>query len=375
MFLSISIGLSQVDTLVVHSIADSITTFIPIPNEGLQYSLGETGAIGVNITLPKQFDDNVNYMTIQTFADSLFDLSDHPISANVALVWSNDIISKSATCSGTLVHRNIVITDAHCITTSTPEKIVWKERRDLKVSPAHSGGYPNENFGEVGVTHLIIPKKYYDGGISNLKYDFALLVLDQNIGDEAGWYGLKNLTENNFLDTTMSYHFSYPATSGYDGKDMYFSHGKISTLHSTFRTGVNHVQGESGSSFFYMEDNMPVIYGLLHTLSTQFFLPEKFVTGFDLIREKYALTTTGILNEVETSVFVYPNPTIDLVNIKSKDKNIIKVELTDVSGNVLDVVNVESRTVTLSMEQYKEGLYYLRICFSNGNQIVKLMKE
>jgi len=81
-----------------------------------------------------------------------------------------------------------------------------------------------------------------------------------------------------------------------------------------------------------------------------------------------AIADAATLNDVK----VFPNPTIDVVQIQftSTQKNTL-VELYSIEGKLLEKQTVNSQTVEVKMTTYPAGTYYLRINNSDTHQLVK----
>ena len=99
--------------------------------------------------------------------------------------------------------------------------------------------------------------------------------------------------------------------------------------------------------------------------------PTNFATsGFDLsgvgvIHQK----PVGIGNHEMPQVFAYPNPctgTLYIIN-----ENAERIELYNMSGKLLEVVNGGDTHVTLNMQSYPAGLYMLKV----GNGVQKILKK
>jgi len=87
---------------------------------------------------------------------------------------------------------------------------------------------------------------------------------------------------------------------------------------------------------------------------------------------------TGSLNttQAEPAISLYPNPVADVLNIVST-KVILKAELHDLTGKVLRTVTAaEAQKQQIDMNQLNEGVYFLRIYFSDGTENVrKILKQ
>ena len=86
-------------------------------------------------------------------------------------------------------------------------------------------------------------------------------------------------------------------------------------------------------------------------------------------------STEIIENENSVSIFVYPNPVTDKLQIKSDDQ-IYAVTLSGLSGNcILSLGNISEYTLLIDTENLVSGMYILKIETSKGIIIRKLIKS
>ena len=82
--------------------------------------------------------------------------------------------------------------------------------------------------------------------------------------------------------------------------------------------------------------------------------------------------------DVEVSIAIYPNPTVNFVTIKG-DAIIEegKYVLTNMIGKQLEVGLFNGQAITLSMEEHAKGIYMLTIFDSKGKKVTtrKILKE
>ena len=89
------------------------------------------------------------------------------------------------------------------------------------------------------------------------------------------------------------------------------------------------------------------------------------LTGVGVIYQK----PVGIDNHEMARVYAYPNPctgTLYIINENSE-----RIELYNVNGQLLEVVNSGDTQVTLNMQSYPAGLYMLKV----GNGVQKILKK
>ncbi|GAB2810413.1 LamG-like jellyroll fold domain-containing protein [Ferruginibacter profundus] len=74
------------------------------------------------------------------------------------------------------------------------------------------------------------------------------------------------------------------------------------------------------------------------------------------------------------TITVYPNPAQDKVTVNITDKNLLRTtaSLSDISGKILQTINITQTVTTLDISAYQKGVYVLRLA---DGQSVKLVKE
>lgn len=84
------------------------------------------------------------------------------------------------------------------------------------------------------------------------------------------------------------------------------------------------------------------------------------------------ILVTSIPNTVVSGLSVFPNPTINIVNVQfsSDQKNTI-VELYSVEGKLLEKHVVNSRNLELNLSSYPAGSYFLRVNNSDTHKLLK----
>ena len=84
--------------------------------------------------------------------------------------------------------------------------------------------------------------------------------------------------------------------------------------------------------------------------------------------------TTGIY-DVQQNVSIYPNPTTSDVTLDLSGLNARTVELFSMNGQLLNTVVPTTETMTMSLSQYANGIYFVRIHSDNGITTQKIVKK
>ncbi|MBW8051450.1 MAG: trypsin-like serine protease [Cytophagales bacterium] len=336
---------SQCDTIVIYTVADSTEQFVVIPCDSDSTStygeiLGNVGSMG-NITQLLTDSASVPFTPL-ALAENDYNLLSYPVRTNLALVWSDSIVEQGASCSGTLISSNIALTAGHCIgTVNSFDEFIWKGGKGLYVSPSHVNGFPQNLIGKIKVTHIIILKKFYNNSL-DFPNDYALLVLEDPVGSSIGWMGLSYHQNDSILNSTMvSYNFGYPATSGYNGKDMFYNYGIVVTnfFWGEFNNGVPGITGQSGSCFFYVDGNKYLMYGIyVFSTTNDLFTKNRVWEIQKMMDHASTLVSVPDLSITKFSlVNVFPNPmnqtaVLTLDTAVRGNNSAFSIDLYDISG-------------------------------------------
>jgi len=81
--------------------------------------------------------------------------------------------------------------------------------------------------------------------------------------------------------------------------------------------------------------------------------------------------------EISIDLRVYPNPTVDLINIDLSNLKTGTYELRNMIGKKLVVGTISQRVTTINMQDYQNGLYILSIYDDGGNRLIskKVLKK
>lgn len=122
--------------------------------------------------------------------------AEYPYHSVGRLYWDSGVL-----CSGALVGPRHVLTAGHCI----PE-----QPTSGRFAPGYDDG---ERFGSAQVQVALSSTGQEAGSPCETKGDWAILVLDENLGDGLGYFGVKS-PDASKLDQPAFYHMGYPGDKG-----------------------------------------------------------------------------------------------------------------------------------------------------------------
>ncbi len=179
--------------------------------------------------------------------DSL-SVTDYPIRCAVK-IFGVEADTLVHLCSGMMVSRSLVLTSSHCFRTGDEDTLAYDS---LLLIPAYDQGSAAPAIGEARAKTVWMSSAFP----RDIYRDWALIEIDQPLGDLTGWIGVGLEADDNFFLSPTFYKFGYPnatsffPTNSYNGDTLYLSWGKIDLVHPEY-FGVNGhrdgLPGESGS--------------------------------------------------------------------------------------------------------------------------------
>lgn len=100
---------------------------------------------------------------------------------------------------------------------------------------------------------------------------------------------------------------------------------------------------------------------------------EDSCTYYDTINVKI-IDNSGFSDIYFDNLTIRPNPFKDFISIQNPKEEYILIEISDISGKVLNKVSTSANNVQLDLEAVQSGLYFCRVSSGNYNKIYKLIK-
>ena len=74
----------------------------------------------------------------------------------------------------------------------------------------------------------------------------------------------------------------------------------------------------------------------------------------------------GIVNYLENSITLFPNPANDVVNVQCSMFQVQSIEVIDVYGKVINTVNVVDNPARINVSGLANGMYFVRVTTDEG---------
>lgn len=148
------------------------------------------------------------------------------------------------------------------------------------------------------------------------------------------------------------------------------SHSKLSFVHWTYPTDNSFIIINETDSFVRHTlskdvinlDNKPVSSIILPPFSSKVFIGELSIKSTGYYKTDPSATTSVRENiDTELGLSVYPNPANNLLNVIIKNPpGSGYLEISDITGNVVNRSKIQSDRLTINMLSYKDGIYILK---------------
>lgn len=316
--------------------------------------------------------------TYKKRASTDFDLTQYPVRTSVKLfAVQNDTLADL--CSGSFISRKHVLTAAHCVLDLYSNTVI---RDSILVCPVYDNGIFNAQFNTSAVRKIYFFKDW------SIAYgeDFAVLELEEPIGESTGWISIGFNTMDDDLANGIFYKFTYPSAyipffdpNPYNGDTMYYNYGNIDLLSPNTIEIKNTlgILGESGSSLIKVTNEQEYTsYGVLsfssnlkhsRIINWQFYALKNIISN--------DLTAVVSPENNDQSFIVFPNPVVNSFYLKSKNGNgMIDLVLLDNLGAKVLQFNALQSGSAVDISSLPGGVYYLKVTSKTAIVTKKIIK-
>jgi len=377
----------QMDSVVIyypftHIKKDTLVKYDPsIVCSNLPSNIGSWGnKINLDLSLP---DSLIHSFSNNRLVKNDFNTLSYPIRVNVGILRSRFSKNCGIRGSGILIAPNAILTAGHLIGQEATNRITgkffhWSD--SIVVSPSHEDGNPQPDIGVIKAKKCYVFKNFVNGYGHDIDQDLGLIILEKPIGYEIGWIGLGWVGDNNFLIQNLFYNFSYPGVDGYNGFNMYYKYGQFSFssfLYGDAGTNVGGIPGESGSGFFYTDNDNYTVYGIRTYSSLYTLITEQKFRIIKALLDQNIPVTHGQINAISDAL-LFPNPAHDYIRIDGLlDQINLKIFVYNSFGQPIPIPKKEiiNGDTFLNIENLTNGLYVMVINDGNMKISKKFIKQ
>jgi len=327
-------------------------------------------------------DSNVypnSHFTKKKRASVDYDLTKYPVRTSVKLfAFKNDSLLYN--CSGSLISRRHVLTAGHCVVEISGHNTLSVD--SLYICPVFDNGESNGSFPCSWVQKIFVFK------VMNLMdSDFAVLLLQDKIGDQTGWISIGFNSVDSLLKDGFYYKFSYPGKTipeidsvHYNGDTLYYNYGLVDIVEDDY-IGINNasgIPGESGSSITMVENNENYTsYGVLSfshnlrhcRLKNWSYYSLEYIIHNDLV--------FGTRDEYQANSFsIFPNPCKEKfwINKLSPNEN-MEISVCDIWGRQVLKTSITYSKSSVDVRELPDGMYLLVLKTGKSEFTRKLIKQ
>lgn len=364
----------QPDTIIVYTIkTGKIDTILPINFNSTDtfaitpFNIGSLGSISSLSQVPPVSNLFTNSMFCDIAkADNILNISDFPMRAATAFRYYKFGLAKTS-CSGILISPNFVLSAGHCVFKYASQTFSYYD--SLRISPSYNNGQEPINIPGSFAKRVYIFKTYYDKKQFD---DIALIELEEAIGLQTGWVGIGYSTNFSNYQNKVFHKFSYPAyihpydsTRVYNGDTLYYNYGLINNFSPNYGiSGPNAigVQGQSGSSFLYANNNEYYSIGVFNFSSNYIHYP---ISNNVFYQFQNILNNTPMsLNESltnNTSALLWPNPFSDIIKVQTSKPGSFVFSIYNSIGQKILKQAFDGSYQSFLLNDLKKGIYFISI--------------
>ncbi len=227
----------------------------------------------------------------------------------------------------------------------------------------------------------LTPVRYYGLNSFDLPFNgiFAVVEVAENIGDDAGYFGLAFDTTANAYDSLLLYNISYPKKDpsfpiypdSTNGDTLYMKYGRVDYLNANSFAAYYGANGEYDSPFF---DANFHVRGIRWSAQENNFLTRKEFYFLKYVVDSLATAVNEINNNGLFTIF--SNPATDHLTLELPPINsITQIKIFNMLGDLTYSRAITSEKTTIDISTLISGAYIVQVEIKNAISRQKLIKQ
>jgi hypothetical protein len=358
------------DSIFIYDIASQSLTQKPMPaynvnaiSDSTNPSFGVHGVTNMPTSLPLNTYPSSNISLLQKASD-IYSTFNFPFTASALIRYGFNITAAVIGKRALLVFNyDVRQPNSH-----------WRNLSDA--NPFYENGTIQYAFNK------LTPLKYYTFGTPDTsKLLFAVVEVAENIGTDAGYFGLAFDTTANAYDSLLLYNISYPKKDMFpiypdstNGDTLCLKYGRVDGYSQNEFQAYMGGDGEYDSPFF---DEHFRLRGIRWSLQSNFFIDRKGFYFLKYVIDSLATSLSDI--ESNSSWSIFPNPATNNISIRFDKplKTNTSLIISNILGQTIEkgYLSIGDIKVETDISNLASGIYVITIIDTAGVRNGKFIKQ